>query len=138
MTDIPSLFGSVRVVIHDLATGVIQYVSHVPAEVAHLQAGAGQGFLISSAGDAGALWYVNNGQIVPRPFVAFDRASIVAGSETPARVDLPGRTFEVRVDDRAYGPFQNFFEFTSDMPGDYKIEINCDPYLPFKTVMRVV
>ena len=119
----------VRALVYDAATGRIEFiVTCATLATAELQAGDGQGVLVTDDGDGGELFYCPGGVLTARPTLAFDKTAIAADGSDVATLAIDG-PFTVTIDGVEY-EVEDVLEIASDMPATYRVEIDHFPYLP--------
>jgi hypothetical protein len=127
--DSPAPIPRVRVLVHDLATGaILNVLTGVPEDMVAAQAQAGQGVLVTDAGDGGRSWYAPGGVLTPRPVASFDKLTIAADGIDVAVLELPG-PFTATVDGVDHAVADRL-EIASDMPATYRVEVDHFPWLP--------
>jgi hypothetical protein len=127
--DSPAPIPRVRVLVYDLATGaILSVLTGVPEDMVAVQAQAGQGVLVTDAGDGGRSWYAPGGVLTPRPAAGFDKLTIAADGIDVAVLEMPG-PFTATIDGVAHA-VTDLLEIASEMPATYRVEVDHFPWLP--------
>lgn len=124
----------VSVIVFRLETGEILRVVLCPDADADKQSGDGESYVFGNADDIRQ--YIENGAITDRPVsaVAVDKHEVPADGVTPVLLQAVAGTLTVGTE--TYEIETGEIELTFGTPGEYRIQLEAFPCLPFEAVIH--
>lgn len=115
---------NIKGIIYNETTGEIIRTVSCPLHELHMQEQDGEDSMLVSDYFPDDLFFVLEGQIVPRPPMP-----ITANGNVLSDVPIGA---ELRVDSQVYPVTDNTVELEFPVSGTYRVELNMFPYLPFQ------